>query len=301
MARRRQKKVKNKLPSLLLVLLAVIFTFIFGADSDVKKDLVFGNNVTDEAVYVHFVDVEQGSATLIQSGKKGVLIDAGEDNTGEMLAEYINSCGIKQLEYVIASHPHSDHIGGMKDVFDMLPVGMVVMPKLTEINTPTSRVYERFLQSIIDYDIEATIAEIGDTYSIDGVTVTILGPAVQDKDLNDMSLICKVYANGTSIMVLGDAEKQELSSVYETVAADYKSDIVVMGHHGSAESVYKPLLDDVDADIAIYSCGEGNSYGHPHKEALDYTNSKDMVVYRTDKNGTIVFKCYNNTYERVEA
>ncbi len=301
MARRRRKKAKNKLSSALVFLLAVLAVFFFSTDSEEREALLSDSpNVSAEAVYVHFIDVGQASATLIQSGDKGILIDAGEDNTGEYLAEYINSCGVEKLEYVVASHPHADHIGGMSDVFDKFPVGMVIMPELSDINTPTTRVYEKLLDGIIQYDIEVSLAAVGETYSIDGVTMTVLGPTEQVKDLNDMSVICKVNANGTNIMILGDAEKQELSSVYETVTFDYKSDILVMGHHGSREAIHENFLDKVDADFAIYSCGEGNSYGHPHEEALDYTDSRNMIIYRTDYDGTIVFKCSDNSYERVE-
>ncbi len=299
MAKRRKTRggISSKF-GLIIVLIAIIF---FGTNEAEKKNLFTGNeNVSSDAVYVHFIDVDQASATLIQSGDKGILIDAGEDNTGEALAEYINSSGVEKLEYVVASHPHSDHIGGMVDVFSEIPTAMVIMPELTEINTPTTRVYENFLNAILDYDIEVELSEVGEIYTLDGVTMTIFGPVKQVEDLNNMSVICKINANGTDIMVLGDAEKQELSSVYEAVHGEYKSDILVMGHHGSATSVYDNMLDDIDADIAIISCGKDNKYSHPHKEALSYIYENDMTLYRTDKDGTIVFKCKENSYERVD-
>lgn len=297
----RKRKTKGGISSKFGLALVLILVIFFGTNETEKQNIFTGNeNVSSDAVYVHFIDVEQASATLIQSGEKGILIDAGEDNTGEALAEYINSCGVEKLEYVVASHPHSDHIGGMVDVLSEIPAGMIIMPELSEINTPTTRVYEKFLDAVLDYDIEVELSKVGELYSIDGVTMTVFGPVKQVEDLNNMSVICKINANGTKIMVLGDAEKQELSSVYEAVHGEYKSDILVMGHHGSATSIYNSMLDDIDADVAIVSCGKDNKYGHPHKEALNYINENDMTLYRTDKEGTIVFKCAENSYERVD-
>ena len=140
-------------------------------------------------------------------------------------------------------------------------------------------------------------------YEMDDVKLQILGPVEQVKDLNDMSVICKVYTGKSSFMLLGDAEKEELSSVYEynyKYGIDFESDVLLMGHHGSSTSIYKPFLNEVNAKTAVISCGRNNSYSHPHKEALDYCKQNNIVILRTDLDGTISYKCTAEGMERVD-
>ena len=175
---------------------------------------------------------------------------------------------------------------------DDFTVGEIIMPELEEFNTPTTKVYERFIDYIIDNNIEVNAATFGDVYEMEDVKLQILGPVEQVKDLNDMSVICKVYAGKNTFMLLGDAEKEELSSVYEynyKYGLDLKSDVILMGHHGSSTSIYKPFLDAVDANTAVISCGKNNSYNHPHREALDYCEDNDIAIVRTDLHGTITY------------
>ncbi len=297
MAKRRSAKKK---PSALLCIIIFILLLITGGFG---VETMQGENTNtylgDGEAYIHFIDVGQGSATLIQFDRSGILIDTGESEYSESLITYIRSCGIDTLEYVVASHPHSDHIGGMTDVFEEFSVGKVLMPELSEINIPSTRVYEKLLIYLDENGMDVEFPEDGDSYTIDDVVISVLGPVEQVEDLNDMSLICKVNACGTKIMVLGDAEKEELSSVYEASLVDRKSDILAMGHHGSSTSVHKAFLRSVDADVAVISCGRENSYGHPHKEALQYIEDNGLDLYRTDYDGTVVFRCDADGYERV--
>ncbi len=295
---KRRRKGKKSLSGVIAALLILVCAYFFGGETEPGK---ITNTYTGSGeAFIHIIDVGQGSSTLIQEGNKGILIDTGEDDYGDYLVSYINSCGIDKLEYVIASHPHSDHIGAIVDVFKAFEIGTVVMPELSEINIPTTRVYEKMMDYILENDLDVIFPEVGDTVRIDNASVSFYGPVVQTEDLNNMSLICKVDALGTDVMILGDAEKQELSSVYETVTGEYKSDILVMGHHGSSTSVHKAFLKAVDADVAVVSCGRDNSYGHPHKEALNYASQNNMTLYRTDKDGDIVFRCSAEGYEKVK-
>lgn len=297
MARRRRKNKMSKLISFIIVIiLALIFTY---GDKIVNKP----EKISDEEVRVHFIDVGQGSATLVTYGEKGILIDTSEAEYSKRLTDYIDSYGVKTLDYVIASHPHSDHIGGMADIINKYPIGTFIMPELSEINTPTTRVYEKMLTALMENDINVKLSETGDIYNVqDGISFQIFGPCEQVSDLNDMSVIVKLTVNGSSFMVLADAEKQELSSVYEAYPnLDYRADVLAMGHHGSSTSIQDDFLAAVDAEIAVISCGRDNKYGHPHKEALQYVKDENLVLYRTDIDGDIVFLCNADGYERVEA
>ncbi len=300
MAKRRKGK-----PSILTIVILIIIALIGIKEADVINidNTKLTNSLLDGEVYVHFIDVGQGSSTLIQQGKDGILVDSGLSEYGDTVSDFIKSCGVTNLEYVVATHPHDDHIGSLPQVMDDFTVGQIIMPELEEFNTPTTRVYERLLDFIIENDITVNAAEFGDIYKMDEVSFQILGPVEQKKDLNDMSVICKVNAGDSSFMLLGDAEKDELSSVCEYNEAynlSFDSDVILMGHHGSSTSVYEEFLDMVDADTAVISCGRNNSYNHPHKEALNYCKDNGMEILRTDLDGTISYKCSSDGMERID-
>ena len=310
---RRRKNNKSIVPLLIVIIISVLM--LSG-----KGDLALpqGGNNTDmsesDSVYVHFIDVGQGSATLIQQGKTGILIDAGEREYGEVVVDYIEKVGVSSLEYVVASHPHSDHIGGLDEVLYAYPVDTVIMPELEESNTPTTRVYEDLLTAVFDKDIntEFISGEKGYSFGLnEDIDVEVLGPVEQSDNLNDMSVIVRVSAFDSEFMILGDAEKDELESVYSnplnynvSVITDaenaFESDVIALGHHGSATSVYEPFLNAVDADVAVISCGKDNSYGHPHKEALEYVEDNGMTCYRTDETGDVVFKVTEDGYRVIK-
>lgn len=257
------------------------------------------NPVLDGEVYLHIIDVGQGSSTLIQQGDEGILIDAGESDYGQIVDNYIDSCGIESLKYVVASHPHSDHIGGLPYVMKNNDVGEVLMPEISEKNLPTTRVYERFLDTIAERDITASYCEVGDVYYLGDISMEILGPVTQISDLNNMSAICKLSVGETDVMVLGDAETKELKSVFLN-GGDFESEILVMGHHGSRTSLYYDFLQSVNPVEAVISCGEDNSYGHPHRETIEYLNDNKIDYLRTDFSGDIVYRIDSTGFERFE-
>ena len=308
MARRKSKKNTKKLFGIIIAIILAFFAY--EAKDIVTENVDVAEFAKGDAVYVHFIDVGQGSSTLIQEGASGILIDAGEKDYGQVVIDYLNEVGIKSLEYVVASHPHSDHIGGLDDVLYAFPVDTIIMPELEEFNTPTTRVYEDLLTAVFDNDIKADFIDGKQSYIFglgDNIDVEVLGPVEQVEDLNDMSVILRANAYDTKFMILGDAEKQELSSAWQrplnkTLSINddtFKSDVIAMGHHGSSTSIHKQFLNAVDADVAVISCGADNSYGHPHKEALDYISENAMNCLRTDESGDIIFKVTAEGYSLV--
>ena len=297
MAKRGSKMTNKFVASVIVALFLAVVAFLQG-NGVLPENM---NPVTDGEVYVHIIDVGQGSSTLIQQGKEAILIDAGELDYAETVSDYINSCDIDTLKYVIASHPHSDHIGGLPKVLGDYEVGEVLMPEIDENNLPTTKVYERFLDAIADNGISASYCETGDVYYMGDVTVEILGPVSQISDLNNMSAICKVSCGETDVMILGDAETKELRTVYAAHSPEkFESEFFVMGHHGSRTSLYYDFLNAVNPEIALISCGADNSYGHPHEETLDYLNHNSIEYYRTDEEGDIVFMLDRYGYERTD-
>ena len=295
-----KKKRSGKTSLLLIIVLIIVSLFGLGESGVIDTDTpTFTNEYLDGEVYVHFIDVGQGSSTLIQQGKNAVLIDSGLSEYGETVSDFITSCGVETLSYVIATHPHNDHIGSITEVMDNFEVGEIIMPELSEINTPTTRVYENFIDYIIERDIPVNAAQFNDVYSVEDINIRILGPVKQNKDLNNMSVVCRITAGDSAFMFLGDAETEELESINKYCSSDISSDVLLMGHHGSSTSVYEPFLDKVNADIAVISCGKNNSYNHPHEEALEYCEESGMDVYRTDLDGTVSFRCTQTLLEKV--
>ncbi|MBO5936156.1 MAG: MBL fold metallo-hydrolase [Clostridia bacterium] len=299
MARRKSKKKMKKLIGIIIALILAFFAY--EAKDVITENVDVSEFAKGDAVYVHFIDVGQGSSTLIQQGTSGILIDAGEKDYGQVVVDYLNEVGVTSLEYVVASHPHSDHIGGLDEVLYAFPVDEIVLPELSYDNTPTTRVFEDLLIAIDENNIPATftLAENHGMWMTDDVSISTIGPEKQDDNLNNMSVTCYVGCYNTIFAILGDAEKDELKDIYN---GNYslEADIIALGHHGSSTSIYKPYLDAVNADVAVISCGAGNSYGHPHKEALDYIAENNMNSLRTDEMGDIVFKVTADGYSLVE-
>ena len=300
MARRKSKKNTKKLLGLIIAIILAFFAY--EAKDVITENVDVSEFAKGDAIYVHFIDVGQGSSTLIQEGTSGILIDAGEKDYGQVVIDYLKEVGITSLEYVVASHPHSDHIGGLDDVLYAFPTYKIIMPELEEFNTPTTRVYEDLLTAVFDKDIDTEfIFDEGYHFILnDNINIHAVAPVEQDDNLNNMSIICNAEVFDTTFAVLADAEKDELRSIHNDTIYDLSADVIALGHHGSSTSIYKPFLDAVDADVAVISCGEGNSYGHPHKEALDYINANAMTSLRTDEMGDIVFKVTADGYSLVE-
>lgn len=294
MAKRKRRKTLKPLTAVILIIIAVISVIFSLGDDDLDTNptttVTVNSAVSRDSVRVHFIDVGQGNSTLIQCGTNGVLIDAGEKEYGDDVCNYLKSCGIESLGCVIATHPHSDHIGGLIEVLNNFPVDNIIMPRLTEENIPTSSVYENFLTAISEKKIRTVAAKVGDVYSFSDCSLEILGPIQQDDDLNNMSVVCRLTAFQNSFMLLADAEKQELRDITAT-GKTLQSDVLQAGHHGSKTSVSASFLDRVDPKYAVISCGKNNKYRFPHEELVEYLKEKEVEYYRTDQLGSIIFTC----------
>ena len=232
---------------------------------------------------VHYLDVGQGDSIFIElPNKKCMLIDAGENMYGKSITEYINNLGYTNIDYLVATHPHADHIGSMAYVVKHNDIGEIYMPKVTT----TTKTYENLLTAIADKGLKVKSAKAGMNIIDDNdFSINILAPVKIDEDnLNNCSVILKITYKNDSFLFLGDAEKKEL----ETVTADMSAEVLKVGHHGSRTSTTKALLEKVNPRYAVISLGKDNSYGHPHKSTLKLLDEFNVETYRTDENGTIV-------------
>jgi len=237
---------------------------------------------------VHFIDVGQGDAILIQTRGANVLIDAGERHQGENVLSYIRRQGVRELDMIIASHPHSDHIGGIETIIRAMDVHKIIMPELPDAIVPTTRTYTDLLQALYELGHNITPARAGDVYNLGGgAQLTIIAPIMDYNSVNDMSVVSRLDFDDISFLFTGDIERRgELDLV--TAGANLSADVLDVAHHGSRSSTSESFVIAVSPRYAIISCGIDNSYGHPRREVLDRLREHGASIYRTDLDGTIV-------------
>ena len=212
---------------------------------------------------IHFIDVGQADATLLEQNGAFALVDAGTQDAQQDLLDYLHEAGVEELDYVIMTHPQSDHIGGMRAVLDEL------MARIGEQQNP------------------AIVMTAGDTYTLGDATITVLLDGVESDNVNNISPILLFEAPGVRFLMEGDAEKQVERAALEN-GTDLRATLFKAGHHGSATSNTEEFVQAVHPRIAVVSCGENNSYGHPHEDVLETFRREGVQVFRTDLNGTVV-------------
>lgn len=234
---------------------------------------------------VHYIDVGQADSILIEQNKHFMLIDAGNNADGNLVVNYLKQQKVSKLDYVIGTHPHEDHIGGLDVVIKSFSIGKVFMPK----KTSTTATYRDVITTIKSKKLNITLPTPNTTYSLGQAKWTILAPAKNKdyEDVNNYSIVCKLKFGNNTFLFDGDAEA---ISEMEMVKAKYdlKADVLKVGHHGSSSSTCANFLNAVNPKYAIISVGKDNSYNHPQKSTMDRLKAKNIKVYRTDECGTIV-------------
>ncbi|MDF2540510.1 MAG: hypothetical protein K0S47_228 [Herbinix sp.] len=236
-------------------------------------------------VIVTFLDVGQGDSILIESNGHSMLIDAGEVDMGATVVRYLKKLKIKKLDYLIGTHPHSDHIGGLDDVIQSFSIGKVILPDVDH-STDT---YDEVLDAIADKNLKITKPIIGNKYTLGSAEFTIIAPNGTDySDLNDYSVGILLKNGKNSFLFAGDAEEKSEAEMLKN-GIKLTADVLKLGHHGSSYSSSNDFLDAVDPTYAVISAGKENQYGHPHTETLEKMVKRKIKIYRTDKQGTIIF------------
>jgi competence protein ComEC len=233
---------------------------------------------------VHFLDVGQGDSVLIVNGSNAMLIDAGDRGYGSGIVNYLKKQGVERLKYLILTHPHADHIGGAAEVINAFEIEKIIMPKAEH----TTKTFENLLVTIRSKGMKITTPVPGDEYELGSSRFKILAPNSSNyESLNDYSVVIRLVFGNTAFLFTGDAESTSESQILSK-NFEVKSDVLKVGHHGSASSTSERFLKSVSPKYAVISVGRGNSYGHPTQEVLERLNSYGVKIYRTDEEGIIV-------------
>ena len=237
-----------------------------------------------EELTVHFIDVGQGDATLIHFDNHFILIDGGEKDYGPVVLAYLQKQGVTELDWIIATHPHSDHIGGLISILNSIPVAHFMMPDQVH----TTQTFEDLLDAIAAKGLKITRPEVGQIFDWGNARLTLIAPNRSEyENLNNYSIGIRLDYGETSFIFTGDAEQlAELDMVHNGLALS--ADVLKVGHHGSSTSSCAAFLDAVGANYAVISLAADNDYGHPHREVLQRLAERAITVYRTDETGTIV-------------
>lgn len=231
---------------------------------------------------VHFIDVGQGDATLITCDGESMLIDAGDNTKGTKIQSYMSKQGVKNLKYLVLTHPDADHIGAADVIVTKFDIDNVFMSDYTKDN----QTYRELIQALDNKNYKWSTPDVGSTYTLGSATFTIIAPNKQYSDPNNASIGLLVQNGNNKFLFTGDAEEEaEADIVANGISID--CDVYKAGHHGSNTASSKTLLDAATPSFVVISCAENNSYGHPHAEPMNNFRSMGMKLFRTDEQGSI--------------
>ena len=231
---------------------------------------------------VSFIDVGQADSVLIRNGNYNMLIDAGNNEDGEKLVNYFKSIGIEEFTYVFATHPHEDHIGGMDDIINNFKIDNYYMSN----KLSTTKTFMDVLDALDGRNLKYTVPNKGDTLKLGDANIKVIYPGDDKSNINDSSIVLKITYGKNSFLLTGDATSNVERKIYNE---DIKSDVLKVAHHGSSYSSTDVFLDKVKPYYAVISVGKNNIYNHPSNKTLEKLNKRNIKVYRTDLDGTIVF------------
>lgn len=232
-----------------------------------------------------FFDVGQGDSALIQADGENMLIDAGPDDSADRLLFYLSESGIKQIDILVGTHPHEDHIGGMDDVLAKYSVGSIWMP----MAAADTQAFEDLLLAIKDKGLKINTPGLGSTYTFGNGKITVLAPINQAyDDLNDYSIVLRIDYGDRSMLFTGDAGELSEQEILNS-DANLDADVLKGGHHGSNTATSQAFLDAVSPLWTVISCGKDDSFGSQHAEALARLKTAGTSILRTDLDGTITF------------
>lgn len=233
----------------------------------------------DQQLVIDFIDVGQADSILIRNQNQSMLIDAGKNEDGSKVVNFLQEKGVDQLTYAVGTHPHEDHIGGLDDVINQINVENVYMPKITT-NTKT---YEEVINAIQKKKLKIKVPHQGEQITIGDAQCEMMTESIENKkNLNLSSIVTRITFGETSFLMMGDAETEN-----EKSRRWPQTDVLKVGHHGSTTSTSDAFLQQIQPELAVISVGKNNDYGHPKEAIIKRLTKMGAEIYRTDEKGTI--------------
>lgn len=273
----------NKNTFFILTLFFSLSSFFLG-----KNLINFNSHFLDNKTFIHFINVGQGDAILINNENYNILIDSGSNDSSDYLTSYLKTFKIKKLDYIIATHPHEDHIGSMDDIINNFHVDNLIAPNINSSDID----FVNMVKALNHKNLKINVIEDNTTINLlnNNYLTFLWSGNIATDNINNNSLVVKYINQDISFLFTGDIEKEveaQLQSINEPLL---DSDILKVPHHGSNSSSTLTFLSAVSPNISIITCGLGNNYGHPHKNTLTNLSNTNSSVYRTDINGNILIK-----------
>lgn len=282
--RKNNKKIKELIYFCLGLLVLVVGYFTTNTDNTTSG---YENNSSSSEVLVYFIDVGQADAIYIKDGNSNMMIDAGNNADGKLLVKYLQSLNVKNFKYVVGTHAHEDHIGGMDDIINNFKIDNFYMPEAIS----TSKTFEDVLDALDKNKVTFQTPKIGDKFTLENTNFEVLSVGNDTSDLNDTSLVLKMSYNNTCVLFMGDASSNVEKNLLNK---DIDCQVLKVGHHGSRYSSSDEFIKKVNPTYGIIMVGKDNKYGHPTKKALDILNKYKVTIHRTDEEGTIVMHLKGN-------
>lgn len=239
---------------------------------------------------VHFIDVGQADCALVACDGAYMLIDGGNAEDSDLVFSYLKANGIGHLDYMVATHAHEDHIGGLSGAAYAATVGTALSP----VTQGDTKVFKNLVKSLEKQNVSLTVPAPGDTFVLGSAQVEVLGPLKDYEDANDTSIVLRVRYGSTDFLFTGDMEAAAEADLVEA-GIRLSSTVLKVGHHGSSSSTSYRFLREVLPDYAVISVGADNKYGHPTEEVLSRLEDAEAKIYRTDLHGTIIAESDGST------
>lgn len=239
--------------------------------------------VSTAGLQVHFIDVGQADAILLICEDETMLIDGGNRADSDLIYSYLSQQKVTHLDYIIGTHGHEDHIGGLSGALSLCTVNTAYC----SVMEYESKAFQNYEKKLGERGVDITVPSPGDSFYLGSAECTILGPITYSEDPNNMSIVLKVQYGETNFLFTGDAEYDEETEILDS-NYDISCDVLKVGHHGSSTSTSYRWLREASPKYAVISVGADNDYGHPTEATLSRLRDAEITTYRTDMHGHII-------------